>query len=66
MRESESNGAFTDYQPRYPNLQGDFNAGFTGVQEVSNTIGPLPDLTRHLHPAYSIIEEIVEGFVEGF
>jgi hypothetical protein len=33
---------------------------------VSNTIRSLPDLTRHL-PAYcSVIEEIVEGFVEGF
>jgi hypothetical protein len=26
----------------------------------------LPALTRHLHPAYSVIEEFVEGFVEGF
>jgi hypothetical protein len=25
----------------------------------------IPALTRHLHPAYSVIEEIVEGFVEG-
>jgi hypothetical protein len=43
-----------------------FNADFTGVQAVSDTIRPLPALTRHVHPYYSVIEEIVEGFVEGF
>jgi hypothetical protein len=37
-----------------------------GVQEVSATIRALPDLTRQLPVAYSVIEEIVEGFVEGF
>jgi hypothetical protein len=29
-------------------------------------IRPLPDLTRHLPASCSVIEEIVEGFVEGF
>jgi hypothetical protein len=43
-----------------------FNTGFTGLQTVSGTTRHLPDLTRHAHPAYSVIEEIVEGFVEGF
>jgi hypothetical protein len=62
---SESNAVFTDCQPQYPDLQGDFNADFTGLQEVSDTIRRLPDLTRHVHSAYSVIEEIVEGFVEG-
>ncbi|MGA3283420.1 MAG: hypothetical protein ABSD57_03030 [Verrucomicrobiota bacterium] len=65
-RGSESNGVFTDYQPQYPDLQGDFNADFTGLQEVSDTIRQLPDLTHHLPAYYSVIEEIVEGFVEGF
>ena len=37
-----------------------------GVQEVSATIRALPDLTRHSPAAYSVIEETVEGFVEGF
>ena len=62
----ESNGVFTDYQPQYPDLQGYFNAGFAGVQAVFITIRQLPDLTHHLPPYYSVIEEIVEGFVEGF
>ena len=65
-RGSESSGVFTDYQPQYPDLQGDFNADFTRVQAVFNTIRQLSDLTRHLHAFYSVIEEIVEGFVEGF
>jgi len=26
----------------------------------------LPDLTRRIHDAYTVIEEIVGGFVEGF
>ncbi|MGD0351850.1 MAG: hypothetical protein ABSB84_16265 [Verrucomicrobiota bacterium] len=65
-RGSESNEVFTDNQPQYPDLQGDFNADYTGLQEVSDTIRQLPDLTRHLPAYYSVIEEIVEGFVEGF
>jgi hypothetical protein len=65
-RGSESNEVFTDCQPQYPDLQGDFSADFTGLQEVSDTIRHLPDLTRHIYGAYSVIEEIVEGFVEGF
>jgi hypothetical protein len=51
---------------QYPDLQGYFNIDFTGLQELSGTIRHIPALTRHLHPAYSVIEEIVEGFVEGF
>jgi len=65
-RGSESNEVFTDYQPQYPDLQGYFNADFTGLQEVSDIIRQLPDLTRHTPTAYSVIEEFVEGFVEGF
>jgi hypothetical protein len=61
----ESNEIFTDYQPQYPDLQGYFNFDFTGVQAVFNTIRQLPDLTRHLPASYSVIEEIIEGFVEG-
>jgi hypothetical protein len=65
-RGSESNGVFTDYQPQYPDLQGYFNTDFTGAQAVFDTTRHLPDLTRHLYPACSGIEEIVEDFVEGF
>jgi hypothetical protein len=61
-----SNEVFTDYQPQYPDLQDYFNADFTRVQAVFNTIRQLPDLTRHLPGYYSLIEEIVEGFVVGF
>ena len=46
--------------------RGDFNADFTGVQALFETIRHIPDLTRHIPGAYSVIEEIVEGFVEGF
>lgn len=45
-----------------PDLQAHFNAVFTGVQEVSNTIRSLPVLSRHAPGFYSAIEEIVEGF----
>jgi len=31
---SESKDVFTDCQPQYPDLQGDFNTGFTGLQAV--------------------------------
>jgi hypothetical protein len=65
-RGSESNGVFTDCQPQYPDLQGYFNTGFTGLQAVFITIRHLPDLTRQIPAAYSVIEEIVEGFVEEF
>ena len=47
-------------------LRGNSNAVFKRVQEVSAAIRQLPDLTRHLPIAYSVIEEIVEGFVEDF
>jgi hypothetical protein len=59
-------GSFADCQPQCPDLQGDFNTGFTGVQAVFGTTHHLPALTRHLLAAYSVIEEIVEGFVEDF
>jgi hypothetical protein len=62
----ESNGAFTDCQSQHPDLKGDFNNGFTGVQEVSGTIRLYTARTRHIPVAYSVIEETVEGFVEGF
>ena len=62
----ESNEVFTDYQPQYPDLLGNINAVFKGVQHVSVTIRTLPDLTRQSPVAYSVIEAIVEGFVEGF
>ena len=65
-RGSESNAVFPDCQPQYPDLQGYFNSDFTGVQALFGTIRHVPDLTRHLPAAYSVIEEIVEGFVEGF
>jgi hypothetical protein len=65
-RRSESNGVFTDCQPQYPDLQGYFSSGFTGVQALYETIRHLPDLTRHIPAAHTVIEEIVEGFVEGF
>jgi hypothetical protein len=64
-RGSESNGAFTDCQPQYPDLQGYFNTGFTGVQALSDTIRFNSSPTRHAPTAYTVIEEIVEGFVEG-
>jgi hypothetical protein len=44
----------------------DFNIDSTGVQEVFATTRHAPALTRHVHPAYSVIEEFVEGFVEEF
>jgi len=65
-RGSESNDVFTDNQPQYPDFQGYFSADFIGVQAPFTTTHHLPDLTRHVHCYYSVIEEIVEGFVEGF
>ena len=60
------NGAFTDCQPQYRDLQGYFNIGFTAFQALFDTIRLNPSHTRHLPAACSVIEEIVEGFVEGF
>jgi hypothetical protein len=37
----------------------------TGFQGVFDTADHLPDLSRHLPGYWSVIEEIVEGFVEG-
>jgi hypothetical protein len=65
-RGSESNGAFTDCQPQYPDLQGHFNIGFTELQSLSDTVRHMPNLTRRTPTTYSVIEEIIEGFVEGF
>jgi hypothetical protein len=62
-RGSESDDAFTGCQPQYPDLQGCFNIDSTGLQEVFSTTRHLPDLTRHIHNAYSVIEEFVEGFL---
>jgi hypothetical protein len=60
-RRSESNAAFTDNQPQYPDFQRYFNADFMRVQDVFITTRHLPDLTRHIPAAYPVIEEIVEG-----
>jgi hypothetical protein len=46
--------------------RGYFNTGFTGHQAVFCTTRHLLDLTRRIPTAYSVIEEIVEGFVEGY
>jgi hypothetical protein len=51
----ESNEVFIDCQPQYPDLQGDFNADFTGLQEVSDTIRHLPYLTCYLPVYYTVI-----------
>jgi len=64
-RGSESNAVFTGCQPQYPDLQGNSNPGFTGVQALFDATSQLSGLTRHLPAFYSVIEEIVEGFVEG-
>jgi hypothetical protein len=45
-RSTESNGVFTDYQPQYPDLQGGFYAGFTGLQEVSDTYPPTTGINQ--------------------
>jgi hypothetical protein len=37
-----------------------------GFKLFFGTARHLPDLTPHIHPAYSVIEEIVEGFVVDF
>jgi hypothetical protein len=63
---SKSKEVFTDSQPQYPDLQGFFNIDSKGLQTVFGTPRHLPDKKHHIHPAYSVIEEIVEGFVEGF
>jgi hypothetical protein len=65
-RRSESNDVFISHQPQYADLQGDFNIDSKGVQVVFGTTRNLPALTPHAHAAYSVIEEFVEGFVEGF
>jgi hypothetical protein len=52
-------------QLQYPDLQGFFNIGFTDFQQVSDIIRQLSDLTRNA-PLTTVIEQIVEEFVEGF
>jgi hypothetical protein len=64
-RGPESNGVFVGCQPQYPDLKGNCSIDSKGLQEVFGTTRRLPALTRHAHPAYSVVEEIVEGFVEG-
>jgi hypothetical protein len=64
MRGSESNDVLTGCQPQYPDLQGYFNIDSKGLQAVFGTTRHLPALTHRIHPTYSVIEEIVEGFVE--
>jgi hypothetical protein len=64
-RQSESDTVFTGCQPQYPDLQGNFNVGFTGVQALFETIRLNSPPARHTAAAYSVIEEIVEGFFEG-
>jgi hypothetical protein len=61
----ESNDAFTGCQPQYPDLRGCFNIDSKGLQEVFGTTRHASALTRHLPPAYSVIQEFVESFVEG-
>jgi hypothetical protein len=63
-RGSESNDIFTGCQPQYPDLQGYFNIDSKGLQAIFVTTRHLQALTRHAHGTYSVIEEIVEGFVE--
>jgi hypothetical protein len=53
-------------QPQYLGLQGNFIIDSKELQAVFGITRHLPALTRHAHPAYSVIEEFVEGFVEGF
>jgi hypothetical protein len=62
-RDSESNAAFTDNQPQYPDLRGYFKADFTGVQAVSNTTRQPSNLTLYIPTAHTDIEVIVEGFL---
>ena len=64
-RGSESNAVFTDFQHQYPDLRAFSTIDFKGVQALFVTTRPLPALTSRVHPAYSVIEEIVEAFVEG-
>jgi hypothetical protein len=65
-RGSESNDISNGCQPQYPDVQGYFNIDSKGLQAVFGITRHLTALTCHAHPAYSVIEEIVEGFVEGF
>ena len=65
-RGSESNEVFPGNQPQHLDFLRCLNAGFIGAQAIFNTARHLPYLKRHLFPLYSIIEEIVEGFVERF
>ncbi len=60
------NDVFTDHQPQYPDLQAHFDIDSKGVQAVFITAHHIPALTRHMPAAYSVIEEIVESFIEGF
>jgi hypothetical protein len=63
-RGSESNDTITGCQPQYLDLYEYFNIDSKGVQVVFGTTRHLPALTRRAHPAHSLIEEIIKGFVE--
>jgi hypothetical protein len=65
-RKLSPNEVFTDCQPQYPDLQAHFKPVFISVQTPFETIRYAPALTRRTHGFYSLIEEIVEGFVEDF
>jgi hypothetical protein len=65
-RGAESNDVFTGCQPQYPDLQGYFSIDYKRLQADLVTTRHLPALTPRAHAAYSVIEEFVEGFVEGF
>jgi hypothetical protein len=55
-----------EFTEMIPNARLNLKADFTWFQELFSTTRPPPDLTRHLHAYYSVIEEILEGFVELF
>jgi hypothetical protein len=57
---------FVFARSRYPDFQGDFNARFPSIQAPFFTIHIFPVPARHSPGYHSVIEEIVEGFVEDF
>jgi len=62
----ESEEVFTGCQPQYPDLKMNFTLDFKGPQAAFDTTRHAPALIRHLPAADTVIEEIVESFVEGF
>ena len=55
--EAESDEALTGNLPAYPDLQGHYNAHFTGVQGVFYPIRPLSGFTRCTHGFYSVNQQ---------